>query len=997
MSTNVTHSEQFNQIHDFNPKEINAAKRKNSQKIVGTITDLVSEVIGFVQTSDGQSDMERVARFSEQVGVINEQFSQEGKGVPFATHLFTLNLLSNLKTHLPPTNQEILQHPLLKDLKAISEQEEIEAPLDVATGLLQFQKNILNPALARATTPEEVRALRPVVQLCLNINERVQAFDETGTLQGLSSDSLNLFNYKFVQTSQIYQFVIPYEAGSISNLQSSERREQVVSKLTKLQTDVAKIADGPHMSTEDKVAFYDALIQIQKEFGENGAELDPVINALAETLELHDGIKSAFVLELKELSTADAIASPASVVTKLKAFEQDHLIPALENVTTREELNALEPLVDQCIAVQAKVGDSDGDRSLQASNSSMINLYNAKLHSTTKYFPFLLSYEKGDAGDLSEEARRGRVATTIGNFIENLIPTLGHPLFSSAEKQTIYNAVITLQGELEEHGDGKLLEPTAKALREALGIPEPKKVVRDLPSPPKVSSKKNLFAIWEARSSQDSVRESPSPTRVRKRQELSPQAKRERSLQVIHEKLAGLDVHSLSFSDDVTTIKREISKLRSIPEASPTEFAHLERALQMLLDPGPFRISKEENTFMHHLAAAHQISEVQLRDYANSEQTTVNDAQSSLLRALKRDAARPDRLDATAYQASHAAIAAAKQSRFRHFTDVHSPNPALNHNFTANFPTLVATFEMFSREVVSAGLESSWGQMESLYDAQSAGQFSRLIGTYSYIDPRQQFSVYRFDCEEEFFKTLDLSAIDRMESGELSRYLEEKVESKKNHPAELFEVNYNDMFSEQHLWLFDNLSNLKDAYNQGDEGNTNLGAGVCYNNCLDRISKFVLNPTLDRSTITMGSNAKTRFHQATVKQKVEEAKKGAMTWDEASQAIKENCSVYGLALHYSHDVSKDGNVRKNLSKDLTTFSDMGYKQGLLSLRVPGRPGGHAINLHFDKENGAYGFEDDNIGRVEFDSLATMKTQLKSFLKQFYPQHTNLGIDFYRQA
>ena len=37
--------------------------------------------------------------------------------------------------------------------------------------------------------------------------------------------------------------------------------------------------------------------------------------------------------------------------------------------------------------------------------------------------------------------------------------------------------------------------------------------------------------------------------------------------------------------------------------------------------------------------------------------------------------------------------------------------------------------------------------------------------------------------------------------------------------------------------------------------------------------------------------------------------------------------------------------------------------------------------HFDKKNGHYGFEDDNIGRVEFSSLEEMKTELSDGRQQ----------------
>ena len=158
------------------------------------------------------------------------------------------------------------------------------------------------------------------------------------------------------------------------------------------------------------------------------------------------------------------------------------------------------------------------------------------------------------------------------------------------------------------------------------------------------------------------------------------------------------------------------------------------------------------------------------------------------------------------------------------------------------------------------------------------------------------------------------------------------------------------------------------------------------------------NPTIDRNTIKMGSSSKSRYHQAAISQGAEKAKKGLMKWTEVTQSITENCSVYGLAHHYTHHVSTNGDIHENLVNDMEEFSETGYKQVLLGLRNPsGSGGGHAINLIFDKANGIYSIQDDNLGRVEFTSLAQLKKSARTYFKAFYPLHTDIEFECYKTA
>ena len=47
---------------------------------------------------------------------------------------------------------------------------------------------------------------------------------------------------------------------------------------------------------------------------------------------------------------------------------------------------------------------------------------------------------------------------------------------------------------------------------------------------------------------------------------------------------------------------------------------------------------------------------------------------------------------------------------------------------------------------------------------------------------------------------------------------------------------------------------------------------------------------------------------------------------------------------------------------------------------------HAVNLIFDKENGTYSFEDDNVGRVNYSSLKELQEQGTAYFKTYYEAH-----------
>ncbi|WP_420421717.1 hypothetical protein [Simkania sp.] len=379
MSAEVTKTSDFESICSFNP-----AKHTVKDSSLGTISSVVSSVISHLQETDKEVDSDAVATFTEKVGQINSKLDDGGKGTPFTVALYTMNLLTNLRTHLSPENQNVLADPLVAKLKELADQDTIEDKVGVARQLYTFQKNVLNPALLNTQSREELAALKPIAQLVFEIKSKVDEVDPKGKLEELRQETLANYNYRYYTSDADYQLVLNHTPGAITDLDSSEKRAEVVSSMTKVQKLIGRLEDNPNMPTNEKVALYQAFLQIQTEFGENGAELNEVIGALETTLGLHKGIKSGFPLELKELLAKPITGELAPIAAKLTAFENDHLIPALQKATTRRELLELEPLLDQCIELRPHVITADAEDRLANSHDEMVELWNAKCKKQTR-------------------------------------------------------------------------------------------------------------------------------------------------------------------------------------------------------------------------------------------------------------------------------------------------------------------------------------------------------------------------------------------------------------------------------------------------------------------------------------------------------------------------------------------------------------------------------------------------------------------------------------
>jgi hypothetical protein len=135
----------------------------------------------------------------------------------------------------------------------------------------------------------------------------------------------------------------------------------------------------------------------------------------------------------------------------------------------------------------------------------MIDLHNAKLQKTNVNFAPLISYTPGKLGDLSNSGRREKLANSLAEYIEGAIKSFDHPIFQQEEKMALYEAVLKIQNEFNGHKDGARLKPTAKALRKALSIPEPKSFFTPVVSKENESVLQKLWwSLWLFRKAKNS-------------------------------------------------------------------------------------------------------------------------------------------------------------------------------------------------------------------------------------------------------------------------------------------------------------------------------------------------------------------------------------------------------------------------------------------------------------------------------------------------------------
>lgn len=200
----------------------------------------------------------------------------------------------------------------------------------------------------------------------------------------------------------------------------------------------------------------------------------------------------------------------------------------------------------------------------------------------------------------------------------------------------------------------------------------------------------------------------------------------------------------------------------------------------------------------------------------------------------------------------------------------------------------------------------------------------------------------------------------------------------------------------KHAWLLANFNRIKHPYNQGDQDNTNLGEGVCYNNSLFRWRQIADNPTISNQEILLGSNNMTRFNQNTDAKFHQGFEGGKISAQELIQKRKGIYASFGLKASSKKKIqtsSQAQDLHEALAEAIEQESKAGRSQLLIELRVSPELG-HAVTVECDAKNNVYRLIDDNLGLVEFESLEVMQKELVSYFKAFYPQYITYAFEIF---
>lgn len=909
------------------------------------------------------------------------------------------------------------------ELRELAASEPEGARKPILEKLVAFEKDILTPALANVSTIEELLALEPLVDQCIALKPKVEELDADKELDASHRVLLDQWNAKHYQKQKVHTFLTSYERGNFPSIEESPSRDKYASAITKHITALSDKISHPTFKTHEKRDLYQALLTIQDELEEYGAgaKLDTAIQTLGDALGLPTGMKSAFPIELADL--AETTLEPSQkphVLNRLVAFENDILMPAMARASS-EELEAHKALLVQCHKLQAKLTDVEGKERLSATHEQAIALYEAKKQHVKNAYDFLRTYTPGKIPKLDQAAKREAADKSVNAYLEELIPHLGNPIFSTEDKRAILQGIQTLQKDFG--ADGKRLDPIIKKYKQAIGV-------RELPQSPTRKAEEidrsrvsSIRDMWQNKSS--SSTDSIGPVVSERSQKVeTPEEKRVRYTGNIKKSLALLDLDNSHLRENIAEIKRQIALVRKLPDSSPTELQQLEQALNLLIRPDELMITREEGRFIELIAAKHKAGDA--LDYQSLERGTVRDSQSKVLAQLKRDFSELPRLESRASRVLRGLKEETAQNRFERFRDSHTFNPPLSKHFATHYPALLNAFTLYSDKIAVDGLLLKWDEIKVKRDKATKEKFSPLIEEfYSHTDPSQHVPMYTAQLQEVFVNGLDLSKIDNMREEQLVSYLVKEIESLIEVPGKWFEGFYASSYGAQHDWLTANIDRIIRPYNQGDTPDTNLGAGVCYNNSL-QVQRAFLEGPVSSSTILLGSNETTRYHQSRYKSQHAEVVKLRKEYAEASEAYKKGTvslsalkklhdkltaanqaytqleaelpSVYGLKLHASYTLPSppaQTSLQDHLANTIEQWSTQGHKQVVLVLRSP--TAGHAVNLQFDNTRGVYRLRDDNKGIIEFEDMHTMKREISSYFKAFYSDYNQFIFESYTKA
>lgn len=470
-------------------------------------------------------------------------------------------------------------------------------------------------------------------------------------------------------------------------------------------------------------------------------------------------------------------------------------------------------------------------------------------------------------------------------------------------------------------------------------------------------------------------------------------AKQKLYLRRINQAIQSLDAGSPRLKADIDEIKRNITLFRGLPGNSEADLQHLEEALNVLSDPSPLGVTPEEGRFVSFLCDKYAMGGEEKAAYLDSSRQSTSEGQSLLVKQLKIAAKEGDAFPRSLTEGLQERC---MLNRFKAFQSAHSGKMTCPEGFVNRFPNLVNLFTSFTHQVVRGNFERRWEAILESHDMTSGGRFSELIPHYSYMDPSKHFGEWAEHLEKQFVSNLPIDFVDQASEVDLKGYLAKYTEAFQKGAKAEFSRHYDQGYKARILWLAHHASNVKKPYNQGDADNTNLGAGVCYANSLSRSKQLHQRPGLPSEEAVMGSEAKTRYHQAAYGQAHKEGKKtnNYQAFLDAEKALPDK---FDLKLQHKQVLGAPPQGKTpaaHLMGKVREWKDAGHPTSLvLVLRDPG-VAGHAVNLQFDSASNQFRMMDDNIGLVEFKDFQTMEQRLTDYFERFYGSFTEFVFESY---
>lgn len=977
--SSVFNSQCFKAICSATPEETNYATAKSANNNRKGIIRLASSIVSSLRAVDSKIDVKQLKQFMTKVGLINDQFAEEGLGTPFTTSLFSINLLLNLRVNLGAHYGDLIAEPFTIELKALTEQKTVENKAEVAVRLSRYLEIILIPALRNADSIEEVQILENFVDRCMSLYEKVKVVDKDDILLQKHNQMVDIFNGQYFKHGTLFRNIASYTNGRIPRLESSEKRSQVVKTLDDFVSSFVNASRVGLLTTDEKTNIYQKLVEIERSFEKHGAkkEFEEVMTALNTQFGIPIQMRSPFPIALADGKVCFA--------RHLYEFQKDVLIPFIENISSHAEIKSVVSIIEACGQLSDKKASVDTHGLLKEQKNTISTMLQVKELLTTPLFLKLLTATPNNLGDISDSSHRKKILSLVTPLVNQAIKFSDHPLFNQELKEQFFKGVEAIYEGFDKEGDRASILPLVQKLREALGIPEVLKKKKSVSS-----SFAKAMALFSNNENEEQLK--PPIQKTKPKKVITLEERKKQALLKIQGIINKLDPEAISFRSDLREILREIEHVKKrYPEGITTDFEALEKTVQLLLEPSELSVRIEEELMIKKLGSTHGISTVATGNYKTlTEARSIREAQTDVLRGLRKSVSSLEDLNTIAGNAIDQVRVKTIRKRFELFVSTHPMKPALTNHIAKHFPHLVIMLEEFSSGYAIAKVKETWMMVKELYDSNTDGKFSKFLSTYSYLNPETLIPEVLKEAQQSFLDGVNFDAVDSKVLIGFKAYMQRIIEQNVGEiPAKMFEKLYKSYFSQRHTWLLGNLPYIKIPYNQGDEKNTNLGKGVCMSNSLNRIGILAQNPEAPIEALTMGSTQKTRKNQALVGHIFRAADREEVTYAYAHKQEIGQSPLYGVKAKPQILIKNPlSNIHQNLVNQMVIHGKSGQTSFLVNIYSEKPRAGHAINIQFDPIRKIYRMMDDNIGLVDYPNEEVFKRELGKYFALNYATYND---------